>query len=261
MIKKFFFPAFYIFIIIIFYGFLFSFESSFYCVPIKNFFINVYSETTSKYRIAITGSEFVLPDTSTQKILKKNKVKGDSVLLIQTGRDVNPDNNSGLSGNYISDSRLLNLDDPEIVKLKQRYKNSNNLINDIEDFVYKHISNKTIGIPIISAAEILKNKTGDCTEHTVLTVSILRSTGTPARAVVGMILSEEFEGNRNVFVYHMWAEAFINGKWMLVDSTLPGPKHENRYIAFAYHHLQTEMPLSYLKAVSEMKNFSVEYVK
>jgi transglutaminase-like putative cysteine protease len=260
MLKKISLIIFSVYIIIFFYDPLYSFDSSFFCVPLRNFSVNLYSEKISKYKLIITDNEFVLPDTSTQKILSKEK-KNDFVLLLQAGRKANPGYHSDPPNNYLSDSRLLNLDDPDILKLKHRFNNSRNIINDVENFVYKHISNKTYGIPVISASEIYKNKTGDCTEHTVLTVAILRASGIPARALVGMVVSEEFEGNRDVFVYHMWAEAFIDGRWILVDSTSPGEKHENRYVAFAYHHLQTEMPLAYLKAVSAMKKFSVEYVK
>jgi hypothetical protein len=260
MIKNFILAIFCLVIIVFLNGPLFSFDSSFFCVTLKKFSEGIYSETQSKYKINIAGDGFILPDTSSQKILIKSKSDENYVLLIQTGKDMNQEKNSVSSGNYLSDSRLLNLDDPELIKSKKKFSSSKNIVNDVEDFVYGHISNKIIGIPIISASEIYKNRTGDCTEHTVLTVSILRLSGVPARALIGMILSEEFEGNRNVFVYHMWAEAFIDGKWILVDSTSPGKKHENRYIAFAYHHLQTEMPLAYLKAVSAMKSFTVEYV-
>jgi transglutaminase-like putative cysteine protease len=239
-------------------------ELTFFTVYLKNFSGKVYSEKTSKFKIDSKDSDFILPDTSNQKMISQGRKNNIYNVLLQTGN--NYDLHSGkpkteTNANFLTDSRLLNIDDPEIQKLKPEFKNSKDIINDVEKFVYNYISNKTIGLPIISASEILKNKTGDCTEHTVLAVSILRSLGVPARALMGMLLSEEFDRNKNVFVYHMWAEAFENGKWILVDAANPGVKHANRYIAFAYHHLQTEMPLSYLKAVSAMKSFSVEYVE
>jgi transglutaminase-like putative cysteine protease len=243
--------------------FLFSQESSFFFVNLKNFSNKVYSERTSRYRMLSSNSEFTLPDTCNQKIISHRNKNNIYTVLLQTG------NNNLIGGKpetenntiYLSDSRLLNIDDPEIQKLKSSFKNSKDIISDVEKFVYNYISNKTMGLPIISASEIIQNKTGDCTEHTVLAVSIFRSLGVPARALMGMLLSEEFEGSKNVFVYHMWAEAFVNSKWILVDAANPGLKHSNRYVAFAYHHLQTEMPLTYLKAVSAMKSFSVEYVE
>jgi hypothetical protein len=253
-----------LFILIIFFFFnryLISSESDFYTVSPLNLPVKVYSEHISRYCITSRDSEFTLPETSKQKILGSCNENSIYKIILECGniqnnlKEINYDFSS-----YISDSRLLNLYDPEIQTIKSKFIYSKDKISDVEKFVYNYISDKTIGIPIISASEIIKNKSGDCTEHTVLAVSILRSLGIPARALIGMVLSEEFEGSRNVFVYHMWAEAFINGKWVPVDATRPGQKHHNLYIAFAYHHLQTEMPLSYLKAVSAMKTFSVEYI-
>jgi hypothetical protein len=126
-------------------------------------------------------------------------------------------------------------------------------------FVYGHISNKTEGIPIVSARTVLRTRTGDCTEHAVLAVAVLRALGIPARAVVGMILCDAFGAHRNVFVFHMWAEAFYGGRWVLLDATRPSDIHPNRYIAFAVHNLRAEMPLEYLSAISSIRNLAVKY--
>jgi transglutaminase-like putative cysteine protease len=107
---------------------------------------------------------------------------------------------------------------------------------------------------------ILKDRAGDCTEHSILTVSLLRASGIPARAVVGIILSEYFNGRRDVFVYHMWVEACVNKKWILVDSTRPMHLNHNRYIAFTYHNLKTEGPIDYLNALSVITNIKIRQV-
>lgn len=241
---------------------LHSLENAFYTVTLTNFSGKVYSQDTSRYRIISNDSEFTLPETSTQRILKSSLENSICQVTLESGNIRNiVDEKKETYAKFLSNSRLLNLDDPEIQKIKSGFKNSKDIINDVEQFVYKYINDKSIGIPLMSTSDIIKNKSGDCTEHTVLAVSILRSLGIPARALVGMILSAEFGGIKNVFVYHMWAEAFVADRWILVDAANPGVKHANRYIAFAYHHLQTEMPLAYLKAVSAMKNFSVEYLE
>ena len=206
--------------------------------------------------------EFRLPDTPFQKTLSSNLFGDKYNILIIAGdiRRDNTDNNESLK-DYLINTRLLNLEEQEIINLKQRFTGSKDLLNDIERFIFNYIEDKTIGFPIISALDIIKNKSGDCTEHTILVVSIMRSLGIPSRALVGMLFCKEFEGKKNIFVYHMWAEAYINNKWVIVDAANPGKKYPNRYIAFSYHHLKTEMPLAYLKAVSAIKSFSVEYVE
>ena len=144
--------------------------------------------------------------------------------------------------------------------MRWKFAESNNPLGDVTVFVYEYITNKIEGIPIVSAREVLRSRTGDCTEHAVLTVALLRALGIPARAVVGMILAERFHGAANVFVFHMWAEALIGGRWVVADSTRPGRFDYNRYIAFSYHNLRAEMPLEYLRAVSSIQNLSVRYV-
>lgn len=248
-------------VIILLNNILYSFDPSFYFVPLKKVSKQVYLEDKSKFKMIINDS-ISLPDTSTQRTIGNTQNKNNYSIIIETGN--NTEFNKQKSGDkkkHLVNTRLLNMDDPIIIKLKERFKNSKNILDEVEKFVNEHINNKIIGLPIIPASEILKNKSGDCTEHTILAISILRSLGIPARGVMGMLLSEEFSGNKDVFVYHMWGEAYTNGKWNLLDATRPGIKHANRYIAFVYHHLQTEMPLSYLKAVSAMKTLSVEYVE
>ncbi len=114
---------------------------------------------------------------------------------------------------------------------------------------------------MLPASAILKNRTGDCTEHSVLTAALLRACGIPARCVVGVILSEDFNGKKNVFVYHMWVEAFYNKRWIQVDSTRPGSLHLNRYIAFTYHSLTTEMPMDYMSAISSLTDLTITRIQ
>ncbi len=224
----------------------------------KGFTKKIYSDEVSRYRVISNDREFALPDTPFQKMLKSHKRNNSRTLIIHSGRGAG--RASRPLREHVAETRLADFRDNRIGALKKRFKASESIIDDVERFVCRHINKKTIGIPLASATHIMDSRTGDCTEHTVLAVAILRSLGIPARAIVGMLLSEEFGGYRNVFVYHMWAEAYVKGKWIFVDATRPGVKHPNRYIAFSYHHLKTEMPLPYLKAISAMKNFSVEYL-
>ncbi len=232
-------------------------EYSLSVVPLKNFSESVFSEGVSRYRLRSSDSGFSLPDTPFQKVLKRVKGGADFVLEVACGSRVGAEPSRGPDD--VEETRFLDFSEPEMRALKEKFKGSRDVIGDVEKFVYSRISTKKMGIPILPASDILKNMAGDCTEHAVLSAAILRSMGIPARAVTGMLLSREFGIYKNVFIYHMWVEAFSNGKWILVDATRPGEKCPNRYIAFAYHHLKTEMPLVFLKAISAMKNFTAEY--
>ena len=231
-----------------------------YFVEVKNFNNKVYSEKTTRYRLTSSNEDFSLIATGYQKIIS-DKIKGQKKIIdIETGPVANPPASGEELSPYLKDTRFLNLASPEITGAASKFKGSPDPVKSVEDYVYKHITDKTLGIPLVPAVDIYRMNRGDCTEHSVLAVALLRKLLVPARAVVGMLLTEEFKGRRNIFVYHMWAEAFVKGKWVLVDATRPGEKHLNRYIAFTYHNLKTEAPLPYLRAVSSIQDLMVEYM-
>lgn len=232
-----------------------------YTIQVRNFRPTVYSERNSRFRIESSDTEFTLISTSFQRIIGERARGQKKTIDIETGLiqkvATTPEELSG----YLKDTRFLNLSSPEITGAAAQLKIKDYPVRAVEDFVYHLIADKTLGIPIVPAAQVYRIKRGDCTEHTVLTVALLRKLGVPARAVVGMYLSEEFLGKRDVFVYHMWAEAYWKGRWRLVDATRPGEEKLNRYIAFAYHSLKAEAPLPYLRAVAAIQDMTVEYMR
>jgi transglutaminase-like putative cysteine protease len=235
-----------------------GFNASFSTVKLNNFQERIYTEERSKYILSSSDTNFLLPNTPFQNVLKRSILGQKCYVTVISGNIAQKKSN--ISPAYLEDTRFLKLNSKEIIQLSKKFTASRQVVADIAHFVYNHISDKKPGIPIISAKDILRIRSGDCTEHTILTVSILRSLKIPARAAVGMILSREFGDFRNVFVFHMWAEAYIEGRWVLVDSTRPDKHQPNRYITFSYHHLKTEMPLSYLRSISAIKNLTVEYL-
>ncbi len=232
-------------------------DMSIYYVPVSGNSSKVYSETRSRYILYSSHGDFSLPETPSQRVVSTKRKAGGVEITVEAGEGVSA--SDALPAQFLSDTRLLGIRSPEITRLGEKFIGSRNPLQSVTRFVYDYITEKTLGVPIISAREILKSRTGDCTEHTVLTVAILRAMRIPCRAVVGMILAERFQGAGNVFVFHMWAEAHLGGRWMLADSTRPGTFNYNRYIAFAYHNLRAEMPLEYLSAVSAIRDLSVHY--
>ncbi|HOP28359.1 MAG TPA: transglutaminase-like domain-containing protein [Spirochaetota bacterium] len=234
-------------------------------MPVSSFIIEpeklhdeIYSQKESRFRIKSSDKDFDLPRTSTQKIVSDSRAIRGRQLIVATG-DFSLQEDCSVS-KYLKDTPYLNLNSREIRESAAKFSKSKDPVKDISLFVYNHISDKKEGIPIIPALSILKNRAGDCTEHSVLTVSLLRASGIPARAVVGIILSEYFNGKRDVFVYHMWVEAYVNKKWILVDSTRPMHLNHNRYIAFTFHNLKTEGPIDYLNALSVITNIKIRQV-
>lgn len=256
---KFLLTAFYLLVIILNGIELKSLPSSSFIIIPSGIKSSAYSDSISAYKVESSDEDFILPETANQHILSITSGDGKTKVTVSTGNSPIPaDKNLNI---YLKNTPYLNTDKESIKKTAAEFKNSKNPLKDISVFVYRHISDKKIGIPLMPAASILAGRAGDCTEHSILAISLLRTLNIPSRAVMGIILSEEFSGRQNVFVYHMWVEAYQNGKWTMADPTRPYDTHPNRYIALAYHNLMTETPLEYLQAASTMQNMKITYIK
>jgi transglutaminase-like putative cysteine protease len=73
-------------------------------------------------------------------------------------------------------------------------------------------ANAGIGV-LRDATEVLKTKEGVCRDYAILTVTLLRSAGIPARLASGIV---NWDG---AFYYHAWAEAWDGSRWLGIDST------------------------------------------
>ena len=251
-----------------------------YTVKLKNHNNSIYSEKISTYQIFSSNKTFELPQTPFQTIISQRTTLRGKIIRIKCGGKFLSQFTSakgklvkveyeGTAHNvqynlnrYLEDTMFLNLNSPEINNTAKKFNPSDkDILNQIETFVYNHITNKTLGIPLLPAANIMEQRSGACTEHTVLAVALLRKNKIPTRAVVGVVLMPQFLGETNVFGYHMWAEVYINGQWELVDATTPGIKYPNRYITFAYHSLRSAMPISVLSAMGALSDVSITYVR
>lgn len=87
------------------------------------------------------------------------------------------------------------------------------LAKRVTDFVFTWIAEKDLSVGFASASEVARNGKGDCTEHGVLAVALLRKLGVPARGVVG------WAGLGEVLGLHFWVEVAIGQRWIPVDPT------------------------------------------
>lgn len=91
--------------------------------------------------------------------------------------------------------------------------------------VHREIAAKNLDTGFATASEVARTRTGDCTEHAVLLAALLRAEGIPSRVVSGLVYLEQLAGAHDVFGYHMWTQALIEGRWVDLDATAaPGPR-------------------------------------
>lgn len=93
-------------------------------------------------------------------------------------------------------------------------------------FVTQHIKDTSLSVGDGSASQAARTRKGDCTECSVLLAALLRVHGIPSRCVNGLVYSDDdFVGQEDVFVYHMWTQAWIKqdegkGYWLDLDSAM-----------------------------------------
>lgn len=76
---------------------------------------------------------------------------------------------------------------------------------------------KSYGTSSDRASLVIQTLRGDCTEHSLLTVALLRAAGIPARRADGLVYLIN-EDKVPAFYWHEWVEAWV-GEWVAVDPT------------------------------------------
>ena len=104
-------------------------------------------------------------------------------------------------------------------------KNSYIAAKKIIHWVYAYLNKKNFNTGFDSAVEALVGRQGDCKDHSVLAIAMLRAAGIPARANAGLMPL----GNK--FYYHMWVEAYV-GRWVPLDPTFDETPADASHIKF-----------------------------
>lgn len=99
-------------------------------------------------------------------------------------------------------------------------------------WVFSNLKNVSGARGNATAKEVLKDRRGDCTEYSALTVALLRAAGIPARNCNGMVYG--VNKSQGYFAYHAWSEAWV-GKWVPVDATVNEVGTGARFLLFGYN--------------------------
>ena len=130
-------------------------------------------------------------------------------------------------------SQYVNYNDntKAVVKAAELCRKSNNdadKVRQIYDYICKNIKyNKQRAknvannyLPNID--EVFTSKKGICFDYSALMAAMLRSQGVPTQLVIGYV-------NKNL--YHAWNKVYINGSWVVYDSTFGAGKTKGKSYA------------------------------
>ena len=192
-------------------------------------------------RILELGKDYAVIQTFSQMFREK-----DAVLLPITGKRYQ---------DFLKSTSFCQSDDPEIQKEADEIvageRNSWMAAKKIAEWVSREIT-PNYDVAFADAIEIIKNREGDCSEHTVITVALCRAAGIPARAAVGVMYG------RGIFAYHMWPEVFVgqwislDPKWLAVDKKTGEYYTDATHIKFGHSVLDENIFQEMAQAVAEI---------
>jgi hypothetical protein len=99
-----------------------------------------------------------------------------------------------------------------------------------------------------TAADVIESGSGDCTEHAVLLAALARARGIPARVAVGLVYVEPDQK----FLYHMWDEVYVEGRWIPLDATLAQGGIGAAHLKLAHASFATASPFSSMLPVAQV---------
>jgi hypothetical protein len=108
-------------------------------------------------------------------------------------------------------------------------------------------------VDVFTAIDVLEKKRAECQGHALLFTAFARSVGIPTRVANGLVYSEEYKG----FLYHTWAESYVNGKWLSVDPTFSQIPPDATHIKL----VEGEEPGSILPLVGILGRIRAEIIK
>lgn len=119
---------------------------------------------------------------------------------------------------YLAPSALVPFQDPAFEGLLRRMAlppglSRWDLARRVNAFVFEWIADKDFSVGFASALEVCHHPRGDCTEHGVLAVALLRRLGVPARGVTGWVALNQVLG------LHFWVEVQLKDRWVPIDPT------------------------------------------
>lgn len=231
--------------------------------PVKLMNLNKIDSVT--YTIKPTGSKpVIIPESMSQSVKTDQNTVDVTVHRIHPPADVpfpykgdDPELQKALTSNdYIQSS------DEKIIDLAKNAvgdaTDAATAASRIEAFVDGYIKKKDLSVGYASAAEVARNRQGDCSEHAVLTAAMCRAVGIPARIVCGVVYADSFLSKQSIFGGHMWTEAYLGDSWYGLDATRSeqqrvGPGH----IALVYGNGE---PTDFFGLVNTLGYFKIEKI-
>ena len=223
------------------------------------------SATTATLHLRVENGAFPeLPSVAAQRV----SVGDDGGIVVLT-IDIN-DNLPALPADlldrsYVEPSAMVDAHDPLIGTLASRAVRDagDDLLAKADALrvaVHRLVSEKGLGTAFATASETARTRTGDCSEHAVLLCAMLRAEEIPARVAVGLVYADTFLGHEDIFGWHMWTQALIDGRWVDLDATLGRRYHAAHVLTAVSSLAQGGIDATFASTIMLMGNLEIDVV-
>ncbi|MDR1268571.1 MAG: transglutaminase family protein [Planctomycetaceae bacterium] len=130
----------------------------------------------------------------------------------------------------LASNQLIDLNDPKLLELADQVDSASLTTRQtalaLEQLVHNTIRQTSFSIALASSSDVLKSKSGDCTEFAVLLAALCRAKKFPARITLGLVytpfrpINNSNESQQAGMVFHLWNEVLIDGIWYPLDAVL-----------------------------------------
>ena len=152
-----------------------------------------------------------------------------------------------VSDEYLAPTPLIQSDHPKIQRLAKRVtdsaRNPLEKIEQLADWVHRKIKKRPV-LSVPDALSTLKNRMGDCNEHSVLLAALARAAGIPARVETGLVYLTDR------FYYHAWNLVYI-GEWITVDALYGQIPADVTHLRFTS--ASTHLPMDLIGLIGKVK--------
>ncbi len=187
---------------------------------------NPHTTVQARYRLTLEDGDpaELLPQGASQRVEAKGPHTAEvTVYALRPGTAGNPDAADETPAEAdLRPSNMIQSDNAEIVRLTREAvgdeKDPWRKAVVLERFVGTYVKQKDYSQAFATAAEVARQREGDCTEHAVLLAAMCRAANIPARVAAGLV----YLPGRRAFYFHMWTEAYIDGRFIPLDATLSG---------------------------------------
>ncbi len=165
--------------------------------------------------------DFQLPQSHRQRLQKDGTRTLLKMVADSPGTRVEP-LSATQRPRYLRATSTLQSDDAQMKKLARQIvgneTNSLRKAEKLQSWVYRNLR-KTMASNASTSLAVLHNRAGDCTEHSLLFITLARAAGVPAREVGGLMYVDGGWLSAGIFGWHAWAEIHDGKRWVSIDPT------------------------------------------